>query len=473
MMNEELKNRFSAIVGVVHALESAEDKAPFLREWRDKYQGAAGLVLLPASTLEVAAIVRLANETGTALVPQGGNTGVVGGQVPDLTGEQVVVSLRRLDKLRSLSPEGYSMVVGAGMTLAEAQTRAEMKNRLLPLSLASEGSAQIGGVIATNAGGVGVLKYGMMRDLVLGLEVVLASGEIWHGLSSLRKDNTGYDIKALFAGSEGTLGIITAASLKLFALPVERRAAFVGLNGLEDLPRFFEHCQSDAGPGLGAFEIISERGLEFSLDFLRAQRGSCTPPLKGRYPWYALIELESCQMGGASALMAPLLETALEKGLIADGVVSSSEQQRLALWEVREVLSEAQKPAGGSIKHDVSVPLAAVAAFIKEADSVVEGMLPGARPVPFGHFGDGNVHYNVSQPEGMDKSEFLSHWEALSEAVYEVVLKHQGSISAEHGIGVMKRDLLARVTDPAEMGMMRAIKKALDPTGIMNPGKVL
>jgi len=472
-LDQALIDKFIQIVGPRYGVQGADDQAPFLREWRDKYVGKTDLVLLPASTVEVAALVKLANETGTAIVPQGGNTGLVGGQLPDVSGSQIVISLKRLNQKRSLSIESNSMVVEAGVTLKEAQEYGKSHGRLFPLSLASEGSCHIGGNISSNAGGIQVLKYGMMRDLVLGLEVVLPTGEVWHGLSELRKDNTGYDLKSLFMGSEGTLGIITAASLKLFPQPVERQVGFVGCKTLEQLALFFDHVQVKAGSALGSFEILSQRGFAFSLNFLRGQDHSMKAPLKGEWAWYGLVEFEGYREGSTLPLMEEVLASALEADLIADAVVSSSETQRLALWAIRERLSEAQKPEGGSIKHDVSVPVAAIPEFIKAANKVVERLIPGARPVPFGHFGDGNIHYNISQPVGADKEEFLARWEELNEAVYEVVLAYKGSISAEHGIGVMKRDLLARVKDPVVMGLMKTVKNALDPKGIMNPGKVV
>lgn len=469
MLDQLLIEKFISVVGRDYALVDQSDKAPFLTEWRDKYRGATDLVLLPGSVEEVANIVKLAFESETAIVPQGGNTGLVGGQLPDMSSDQVVVSLKRLNERRSLSPLSNSMIVEAGVTLLEAQDFAKEHDRLFPLSLASEGSCQIGGVLSTNAGGIQVLKYGMMRDLVLGLEVVLPTGEIWHGLSELRKDNTGYDLKQLFIGGEGTLGIVTAASLKLFALPVERQVAFVGCKDLDDVARFFEIVRAKAGAGLGAFELLSAIGL----DFVVKQGGKTKPPLTEAWAWYCLIELESGQEGQVQPLMELLLEEAFHDKLIGDAVISASEAQRLDLWALREGLSAAQKPEGGSIKHDISVPVAQIPTFILAANKLVERLIPRARPVSFGHFGDGNIHYNVSQPVGADKDEFLSNWEMLNAAIYELVLDHGGSISAEHGIGVMKRGLLKSVKSEVEMDMMRAVKRAFDPKGILNPGKVL
>ncbi len=468
-LDSELLAQFASLVGERYALFQEEDKRKYLVEWRDKYVGASPLVLLPGSVQEVSAIVKLAAETKTALVPQGGNTGLVGGQIPDCQNRQIVVSLNRMNKVRSITPLSNSMVVEAGVTLFDAQQEALGNDRLFPLSLASEGSCQIGGNISSNAGGIQVLKYGMMRDLVLGLEVVLPSGEIWNGLNNLRKDNTGYDLKHLFMGAEGTLGIITAATLKLFPKPIERKVGFVGCSSLEQLSEFYNFVSGETASFLSAFEMICRTGIEFVL-----KHGSQSQePLEAAFPWYGLIELESTRDGVLSALMEDVLGRALERGLVEDGVISSSEAQRKNLWALREEMSEMQKPEGGSIKHDVSVPVAAIPQFIKQGNDLVERMIPGARPVPFGHFGDGNIHYNISQPIDMDKQAFLEQWEPLSNAVYDLVLKFGGSISAEHGIGVMKRDLLAEKKSSVEMNLMRTIKQSLDPDNIMNPGKVL
>ncbi|MBO6550074.1 MAG: FAD-binding oxidoreductase [Rhizobiales bacterium] len=467
-LDGELLAQFVSLVGEPYALFQEEDKRKFLVEWRDKYVGSSPLVLLPGSVEEVSAIVKLAAETKTALVPQGGNTGLVGGQIPDHQNRQIVVSLNRMNKVRSISPLSNSMVVDAGVTLLEAQQEALSNDRLFPLSLASEGSCQIGGNISSNAGGIQVLKYGMMRDLVLGLEVVLPSGEIWHGLTDLRKDNTGYDLKHLFMGAEGTLGIITAATLKLFPKPLERQVGFVGCTSLEQLSEFFNFVSGETGSFLSAFEMICRTGVEFVL-----KHGSQSQePLDAVFPWYGLIELESTKEGLLGGFLEDVLGRALERGFIEDGVISSSEAQRKNLWALREEMSEMQKPEGGSIKHDVSVPVAAIPQFIKQGNELVERMIPGARPVPFGHFGDGNIHYNISQPVDMDKQAFLEQWEPLSNAVYDLVLEFGGSISAEHGIGVMKRDLLAEKKSSVEMNLMRTIKQSLDPDNIMNPGKV-
>lgn len=471
--DQALIKRFLALVGAGQALTLPVDQAGYLTEWREKYHGVTPLVLLPAAVDEVVAIVKLAAETGTKIVPQGGNTGLVGGQLPDGSGTEIVVSLKRLRAVRAISSQSASLTVEAGLTLQEVQEAALDAGMNFPLSLASEGSCQIGGVISTNAGGIQVLKHGMMRSLVLGLEVVLPDGTLWQGLGDLRKDNTGYDLKQLFIGAEGTLGIITAATLKLVPQPAERQVAFVGAESLEDLARLYALCRQQADSALGAFEILPGIGLELVAAHRAAHGLPYQPPLEASHHWYGLVELEAAVEGQVTPLIERLMGEALGDGVITDAVLSMSEGQRAEIWALREMMSEAQKIAGGSIKHDVSVPVAAIPAFITAANKVVEELVPGARPVPFGHFGDGNIHYNITQPEGMETSAFLAEWERVNRAVYEVVLSFGGSISAEHGIGVMKRALLADVADPVKLSLMRQIKAALDPKGIMNPGKVI
>jgi FAD/FMN-containing dehydrogenase len=461
---------FVRLVGEDHAIREAEDMARYLVEWRDRYHGKAALVLKPGSTEEVAAILKLANESKTAIVPQGGNTGLVGGQIPFETGHEVVVSLERLNHVRDIDLASNTMTVEAGLVLALAQQVAASAGRSFPLSLASEGSAQIGGTLATNAGGIGVFAYGSARDLTLGLEVVLADGRVWNGLKSLRKDNSGYDLKDLFIGSEGTLGIITAAVLRLFPKMAEKVTCMAGLSALETAPAFFARAFQDAGPALTAFEIMPRVGVEFVL----RHAGSVRDPFPAPHAWYVLFDLTSPREGeGLQQLAETLLGAGLAAGEIGAAVIASSLAQGEELWRLRTLMSEVQKHEGGSIKHDVAVPVAAVPELVARANQLVELMIPGARPVPFGHLGDGNIHYNVSQPPGMDRAIFLSYWEALNAAVHEIVLDLGGSISAEHGIGRLKRELLPHAKSAVEIELMRRIKAAFDPNNILNPGKVL
>ncbi|MGE0023043.1 MAG: FAD-binding oxidoreductase [Hyphomicrobium sp.] len=464
-----LVQRFAAIVGHEHAITEPEAQLPYLREWRDLYMGRTALVVKPASAQDVSRILALANAEGVGVVAQGGNTGLVGGQIPSESGAEIVLSLTRLRTIRAVDAAGGSMTVEAGLTLAEAQEAARGAGSLFPLSLASEGSATIGGALATNAGGVAVLAYGSARALTLGLEVVLADGSVWDGLKALKKDNTGYDLRDLFIGSEGTLGIITAATLKLHPRPAETATAFVALPGLDTLLPLFQLAEARAGTGLTAFEFMSGELLSFVARHIPATRR----PLGGEAPWYVLLEISGAIEGRARPMIEELLTHAAAAGLIGDATVAASLTQAAELWKLRETASEAQKGEGGSIKHDVSVPVARIPDLIREAALVVEEICPGARPVPFGHFGDGNVHYNVSQPAGMARQDFLDLWGPMSRAVHDVVVSLGGSISAEHGIGRLKRDELRRVKSPIEIDLMRRIKAALDPKGILNPGKVV
>jgi len=468
--SQDTIDALARIVGEDHAIRDEQAMAPYLVEWRDRYRGKAALVLRPGETEEVAAILKCANETKTAIVPQGGNTGLVGGQIPFETGHEVVVSLERLVRVRDIDLASNTMTVEAGLVLALAQQVAASAGRLFPLSLASEGSAQIGGVLATNAGGTAVLAYGSARDFTLGLEVVLADGRVWNGLKSLRKDNSGYDLKDLIIGSEGTLGIITAAVLRLFPKVVEEVTCMAGLSALETAPAFFARVLEHAGPALTAFEIMPRIGMEFVL----RHGSSVRDPFPSPYPWYVLFDLTSPREGEELQRLAEsVLGEALGAGEIDGAVIASSLAQGEELWRLRALMSEVQKHEGGSIKHDIAVPVARVPEFVARANQLVELMIPGARPVPFGHLGDGNIHYNVSQPPGMDRAIFLSSWEALNAAVHEIVLDLGGSISAEHGIGRLKRDLLVHAKQPLELELMRKIKAAFDPNFILNPGKLL
>jgi FAD/FMN-containing dehydrogenase len=466
----ELLARFTQIVGPAHALADPDQQLPFLREWRDRYVGRTPLVLRPGSTEEVARILALAHEAGVGVVPQGGNTGLVGGQIPYETGREIVLSLGRLKRVRRVDPAGLSMTVEAGLTLTEAQEVARKAQRLFPLSLPSEGSCQIGGALATNAGGLAVLAYGSARNLALGLEVVLADGRVWDGLRALKKDNTGYDLRDLFIGSEGTLGVITAAVLKLVAPVAERATAFAALPRIEGLGKLFRLAEERARGELTAFEFMGRTALASVARHAQAVR----VPIPDTAPWYALLEISAARSDGhAAATMEEILASALDKNVIGDAVIANSLAEAQNLWALREAVSEVQKHEGGSIKHDVSVPVARIPEFVARADALVDRLCPGARPVPFGHYGDGNVHYNVSQPPGMAHEEFLAFWEPMSRAVHDLVAEMDGSISAEHGIGRMKREELARHRSAVELDLMRAIKRALDPKGILNPGKLL
>jgi FAD/FMN-containing dehydrogenase len=463
-------NHLVEIVGNKNAIREEAAMAPFLIEWRDRYVGKAALVLKPSTPEQVAEILSFANERRIGIVPQGGNTGLVGGQIPFETGDEVVVSTTRLNRIRVLEPDSGTMTAEAGVILENARRAADEVDRLFPLSLASEGSCQIGGNLATNAGGTAVLAYGNVRNLVLGIEVVLANGEIWDGLRALEKDNTGYDLKDLFIGSEGTLGLITAAVLKLFPKPAEQATAFIGFANLKQVAKFFSLARNGAASIMTAFELIPRLGVEFVI----RHGTNARDPLQSAFPWYVLIELSGSEADGAiETRLEALLSQALQSNLIEDAALATSQAQAQELWSLRELLSEVQKPEGGSIKHDVSVPVGSIPDFIERAQELVKRIVPGSRPVPFGHFGDGNIHFNVSQPVEMDKADFLAKWDAIISAVHELVASFDGSVSAEHGIGRMKRALLAETKSDVELGLMRKVKQALDPNGIMNPGKLL
>ncbi len=465
-LSPELIARFRTIVGDKYAVTDAADIAPYLTEERDLFHGRSPLVLRPGSTAEVSAICKLASEHRIALVPQGGNTGLVGGQTPH-NGE-VVLSTRRLDRIRDIDTASNTMTCEAGVVLQIAQQRAAEVDRLFPLSLAAEGSCTIGGNLSTNAGGTTALAYGSAREMALGVEVVLADGRILNGLSKLKKDNTGYDLRNLFIGAEGTLGIITAATLRLHPKPRAIETAFVGLKSPAAALKLLAIAQNEAAGTLTSFELLSELAVDFSV-----RHGiDVRDPLARKHPWYALMELSSPR-DDARAALESILAQGLEQAIVDDAVIAASLSQRSAFWKLRDEMSAAQKPEGGSIKHDISVPVVAVPDFIEEADAAVVKLIPGARPVPFGHLGDGNIHYNVSQPIGGDAADFMSRWHEVNVVVFGIVLRMGGSISAEHGIGVLKRDELPEVKDQVSIELMRSIKAMLDPHGIMNPGKVL
>jgi D-lactate dehydrogenase (cytochrome) len=465
----DLLARFAAIVGGKYAITDPAQQEAYLVEGRGLYHGRTPMVLRPGSTAEVAAILALANENGTAIVPQGGNTGLVGGQVPHETGAEIVLSLTRLNRIREVDASSNAMTVEAGVILAQAQAAAEAAGRLFPLSLGAEGSCTIGGNLATNAGGTGALRYGVARDLALGLEVVLADGRVWNGLNKLKKDNTGYDLKNLFIGSEGTLGVITAATLKLFPLPRAVETAMAGVPSPAAALALLELARERAGDTITGFEFMPRIGLDFLLEYLPGTRD----PLAAPHRWYVLIELSSQAAEGLPAAMQELLATGAQRGLVEDAAIAANLEQANTFWHLREALADVQKHAGGSIKHDVSVPVAAVPDFIAQASAAAEALIPGSRPVPFGHLGDGNVHFNVTQPVCAGKAAFLARWEEMNAVVHAIVTKLGGSISAEHGIGRLKRELLPGVKDPVALDLMRALKRTLDPKGILNPGKVL
>ncbi len=465
-----LLDRFAAIVGAQYAIRDAGGIAPYLTERREKFAGATPLVLRPGSVAEIAAILKLASDTRTGIVPQAGNTGLVGGQIPSPAGDQIVVSLSRLNRVRHVDAASNVMIAEAGVILADAHRAATEADRLFPLSLASEGSCEIGGNLSTNAGGTAVLAYGNARELVLGLEIVLASGEIWNGLRTLRKDNTGYDLKDLFVGAEGTLGIITAAALKLFPRPRGVAVALLGLKDPAAALAVFNVAKGLAGFGLTAAELMPRIAIETATKYLAGARD----PLAAPHAWYLMLEVSSPRnQEDADASIEAIFAESMERGLVEDGVAAKSGAEAAELWRMREALSDLQKNLGGSIKHDVAVPLAAVPELLDRAADAAKKLVPGCRPFPFGHIGDGNIHLNISQPEGMDKQAFLARWDEMNAVVHAIVIDLGGTISAEHGIGTLKRAMLERVKSPVEMSLMRKIKSALDPYGIMNPGKVV
>ena len=414
-------------------------------------------------------MVRICAEARLPIVPRGGNTGLVGGGVPPEDGDNIVLALGRMNRIRAIDPVNFTMTVDAGCILAQLQEAAAEIDRLFPLSLGAEGSCQIGGNLSTNAGGIAVLRYGNTRELTLGLEVVLPDGQIWDGLRGLRKDNTGYDLKQLFIGAEGTLGVITAATVKLFPKPREIETTFLGLTRVEDVMALFARARAATADQLTAFELIPRAALDLAL----AHVPGTIDPLALHHSWYVLIELSSSQTeSGIRGLLERLLESALEEGLVADGVIAESGAQAKELWRIREAIVEAQLYSG-SIKHDVSVPVSRVAEFIIRATAAVSERLPGIRPMAFGHVGDGNIHFNLTQPEGADTASYLARWHEFNDIVHGVVRELHGSISAEHGVGALKRDEIARYKSPVEIELMRRVKHALDPANIMNPGKVV
>lgn len=470
-ISAEVLSQFIAIVGEKHVLQpGTNDLTHYICEGRGIYSGNTPLVLKPGSTQEVSSILALANEHGIGIVPQGGHTGHAGGGVPSVAGDELVVVLDRLNSVRDIDPAGNTITVEAGVILQRIQQMADDNDRLFPLSLAAEGSCQIGGNISTNAGGTAVLSYGNTRAMVMGLEVVLPNGDIWNGLRRLKKDNAGYDLKQLFIGAEGTLGIVTAAVLKLWPKPRGREVAYVAVESPEQALALLELAYSHAASDLTLYELMTQMGLGFVFEHMP----QCSDPFSMDYPWAVLLEVSSSRSEQqARETLECILEQALEQGIVLDALIATNLQQQQALRGIRESMPPAQRYAGGSIKHDISVPIHAIPEFLQRAEVIVRDHIPSARICAFGHMGDGNLHYNISQPSDMDKQPFMAHRESLNAAIHALVVTMQGSVSAEHGIGLLKRELLANTKSPVELQMMQGVKAAFDPKGIMNPGKVL
>jgi len=463
-----LLSRLATTVGQANVLTVPTDTEPYLVDWRRRYRGAARAIVRPASTDEVAAVVRICADEGAAIVPQGGNTSMCGAATPDQSGEEVVVSLARMNRIHALDRDNATLTVEAGVTLAAAQQAAAGAGLLFPLSLAAEGSCTIGGNLSTNAGGTAVLRFGNARDLVLGIEAVVADGRVWDGLRGLRKDNTGYDLKQLFIGGEGTLGIVTAAVLKLHPSPRTRVTAFAAI---ADVPRavgLLRHMSQAVGDRLTGFELISD----FALALSRKHHPALPDPLPG-HPWYALLQIDDTAPQSAQSAVENALAAAVEAGLVLDATVAHTQDQADKLWALRENVSEGQRREGPNIKHDISLPVSAIPAFLERAEKALREALPGVRFVIFGHLGDGNLHYNLSSPAAGDAAAFMANEPIANRIVYDLVDEAHGSISAEHGIGQLKRAELARYKSGIEIELMRRIKLAFDPRGLFNPGKVL
>lgn len=462
--------RIKAAAGPRGFIADPAEMAAYLKEPRDLYTGRAALIVRPSSTAEVAEVVRICAETGTRIVPQGGNTGLVGGSVPFEGGDEIVLSLNRMRAVRAVDLANDTITVEAGLQLAALHEEAEKHDRMFPLRIASEGTATVGGNLSTNAGGNAVLRYGNTRELVLGVEVVLADGQVWNGLRGLRKDNTGYDLKQLFIGAEGTLGIVTAAVLKLFPRPRATSTAFAAVPSVEAAVELLGIAKRESGGQVSSFELLPRIGVDFVLRHIPGTRD----PMQTRHDWYVIMEMTSGRAGDElRATMEGVLAEGLERGLVLDAVLAESEAQAKDLWKLRESMSESQRPEGGSIKHDISVPVSLMATFINRATKAVEDLIPGVRIVAFGHIGDGNVHFNPSQPPGSDKKWFLDQWHPIADIVHGIAHELGGSISAEHGLGRMKREEITHYKAPLEIELMRKLKVALDPKGIMNPGKVV
>ncbi|MCK0511055.1 FAD-binding oxidoreductase [Aromatoleum buckelii] len=468
-MNELLPT-LAAAVGAPHLLTDPESMAPHLTDWRGRYTGTALAVVKPAGTAEVAAVVRACAAADVAMVPQGGNTGLCGGATPLANGQTVVINLSRMHRIRAVDPANNALIAEAGCTLAAVQQEATSVDRLFPLSLASEGSCEIGGNLSTNAGGVQVLRYGNMRDLVLGVEVVLPDGRVWDGLRTLRKDNTGYDLKQLFIGAEGTLGIVTAAALKLFPRMRSRATAWVAIPDPAAAVTVLARLRNAGGDRVTAFEIVGRSALDLVLKHFPGARS----PLADPGAWAVLVELTDAFVDAPlGEMLERALAEALDEGLVLDAAVASSLAQAETLWALRENVSEAQRLEGVSIKHDISVPVSRIPEFLERADAALLAAWPDARIVAFGHIGDGNLHYNLSKPDAQENAHFIARTEEVNRLVHDVVDQLGGSISAEHGLGQLKRVEVRRYKSEVELELMRAVKESIDPRGLMNPGKVL
>ena len=466
--------KLRAIVGDKGLITDDQGKHPYLTDWRDNYLGTALAVVRPATTEEVAAVVKLCATEKVAIVPQGGNTGMVGGGTPHEAGREIVLSLNRMNRVLEVDVIGYAMTVEAGVILKTIQETAVQHDRLFPLSLAAEGSCTIGGNLSTNAGGVQVLHYGNARQLVMGLEVVTPQGEIWNGLRALKKDNTGYDLRDLYLGAEGTLGIITKAVLKLWPKPKDVATSWIAVPSPDAAVELLSGANSASEDNVTSCELMSRQGVDFVLKHI----AGAIDPLAERHDWYVLLEWSSTRarregQDGLREKMEAYLGEAMEKGLVLDAAIAQNEAQARAFWALRENHTESQKREGPSIKHDISVSVSKIPAFMTEGLAAMNKALPGCRPVPFGHVGDGNLHFNCMAPAGWDKARFMAHHEAISGAVYDLVVGYGGSISAEHGIGRLKVDELAHYRTQIELDTMRTLKRALDPKNIMNPGKVV
>jgi FAD/FMN-containing dehydrogenase len=462
----DILGRLAAVVGERYAIRDPKAMQSYLSEWRGLWTGSSPLALRPSTTEEVSRILAIADETRTTIVTQSGNTGLVGGQIPTTDNSEILVVLDRMTAIRDIDALDNTITVEAGVILKTVQDEADKADRLFPLRIASEGSCRIGGNLATNAGGIGVVAHGNARDLCLGIEVVLPGGRVWNGLRRLRKDNTGYDMRNLFIGSEGTLGVITAAVLKLFPKPAHHATAWIAVPSPQAALDLLRLAQSRSDSRVTAFEIMPRMGLEFTMKHFAVRDRFAAPA-----PWYVIAE-----MSGSPALddiLTECLAEAADSGIVIDAAIAQSEAQRQEIWYIREAIVECQRLEGGSLKHDVAVPLSKVPQLIAEGNAALLRYMPDVRPLPFGHLGDGNIHFNVSQPVGMDKQAFLDRWHELADCVYDVVLRLGGSVSAEHGIGRLKADMMAEIKSPVELQMMKELKKLFDPNNILNPGKVL